>query len=632
MAITTTTITKAAGWARTDVIDQLEQAFTWAGMNGGEQQGYVIGISSFIGNGGVIVGSSNTSYYDVMPSSTTGIGTGASFYVQRSSGYVYRLYVNRPGYGYTSGDTVTLSAEDIGKSSQGASDIVLKIITAGEVSNSVSYAVTFTNTYEAAGTDRNGSVSGTNTTITIKEGDLITFTNNDSNSYYRVNIGFTTTDYDGDALNYATSYNRVFNVYNQNAPNGGGICSFRPEPGQRGTYSILDDASNVTDTKLIVLPADEADITYTGIGSTSTFYSKGVTSGTTYPWGVARHTIQSNKTFGDTYRGYEVVSNNTLKSHVGSAFHPNTTNWYTGELGGTYTYQMSPVVPSRFAGNLNFDVPTTPVTDTQATFSGTATYGNSNYIQDGGGSPKTFASSNTYQLDLNVFRSGLDPNFVVFSYRHPTLSSSKLRDNTYHTWFNHNFTSTLWDYDYVFLGGHTEIIPSTLESSGPYLEFRTYIVGEASYFSGTSPSKRCAEFGYSEIASDDINFGSGYRSSHYYSTNFPDGGNPTDSVATYVRTTGVRSSGGQNDIDNISSEANFNAVIKGLPLCVNLMPVPYYIPDDFVLIDFDYASPSANIQQGDTVTISGSEVYTVIQGSYDQTTRTRGILFCARTV
>ena len=50
------------------------------------------------------------------------------------------------------------------------------------------------------------------------------------------------------------------------------------------------------------------------------------------------------------------------------------------------------------------------------------------------------------------------------------------------------------------------------------------------------------------------------------------------------------------------------------------------------IIDFDYASPSANIQQGDTVTISGSEVYTVIQGSYDQTTRTRGILFCARTV
>jgi hypothetical protein len=65
-----------------------------------------------------------------------------------------------------------------------------------------------------------------------------------------------------------------------------------------------------------------------------------------------------------------------------------------------------------------------------------------------------------------------------------------------------------------------------------------------------------------------------------------------------------------------------------------MIPCPYYLPDDFVLIDFDYSVSAANIQQGDTITISGSEVYTVIMGSYNQTTnsRTRGILFCARTV
>jgi hypothetical protein len=82
----------------------------------------------------------------------------------------------------------------------------------------------------------------------------------------------------------------------------------------------------------------------------------------------------------------------------------------------------------------------------------------------------------------------------------------------------------------------------------------------------------------------------------------------------------------------VSPEANFNAAIKGLPLNGQLLPVPYYMPDDFVLIEFYYPSASANIQQGDTITISGSEVYTVITGSYNQTTFTRGILFCARTV
>ena len=76
---------------------------------------------------------------------------------------------------------------------------------------------------------------------------------------------------------------------------------------------------------------------------------------------------------------------------------------------------------------------------------------------------------------------------------------------------------------------------------------------------------------------------------------------------------------------------NYNAVIKGIPLSSMLVPCPYYLPDDFVLINFDHASPGQNIQQNDTVTISGSEVYTVIDGAYNQTTRTRGILLCART-
>ena len=77
---------------------------------------------------------------------------------------------------------------------------------------------------------------------------------------------------------------------------------------------------------------------------------------------------------------------------------------------------------------------------------------------------------------------------------------------------------------------------------------------------------------------------------------------------------------------------NHNAVIKGIPLSSQLIPCPYYIPDDFVLIQFDHAAPGQNIQQNDTVTISeGSEVYTVIDGAYNQTTRTRGILLAART-
>jgi hypothetical protein len=85
---------------------------------------------------------------------------------------------------------------------------------------------------------------------------------------------------------------------------------------------------------------------------------------------------------------------------------------------------------------------------------------------------------------------------------------------------------------------------------------------------------------------------------------------------------------------SIGSVMDSNAVLKGLPLSTCMMPVPYYLPDDFVMIQFHYGSVNANIQQGDTVTVSPSEIYTVIAGSYNMTTDnvTRGVLFCGRKV
>ena len=107
---------------------------------------------------------------------------------------------------------------------------------------------------------------------------------------------------------------------------------------------------------------------------------------------------------------------------------------------------------------------------------------------------------------------------------------------------------------------------------------------------------------------------------HYYRNN------------TYSEHNNFRGDPGFTDYTNKSPDVlNHNAVIKGIPLSSHMVPCPYYLPDDFVLIQFDHASPSQNIQQNDTVTISGSEVYTVIDGAYNQTNRTRGILFCART-
>ena len=460
MAITTTTITKSAGWSRSDVITQLEDAFNWLDWHGSPHTGVANTITSYTGGG--TVGVSADIYQDVRPVLSTGIGTGASFYVQRSGGSIYRIHVNRPGYGFTAGEIVTLSSEDIGGSSSGATDLELT-------------------------------------------------------------LGISTETY-GD----------------------------------------------------------------------STFYDSD-TSGS-YPWGVLRHVIQEDKKYGDTYRAFQMDSSTTMGIYAGSGFNPNDTQWTSGN--GNY-------YPNRFAGESNLDL--SAYTIASSSYFDSSSLRMTSYDQR----VLTLANSSSYDLDLNIYRSGIDPNFVVFSYKQPTLSSTKLRDNTFATFILHNFTSNLWDYDEVFLGGVTTIEPSGSDTN-PYLQFLTECAGLQQVDSSWI-SKRTAESGYLGQESSSV---TANKYARYYAT-IADTYGSTDEPGIYYR--------------DSNRYGSYNAVIKGIPLCLNLIPNPYFIPDDFVLIQFEYSSPSANIQQGDTVTISGSEVYTVITGSYRQDSTTRGILFCART-
>ena len=159
------------------------------------------------------------------------------------------------------------------------------------------------------------------------------------------------------------------------------------------------------------------------------------------------------------------------------------------------------------------------------------------------------------------------------------------------------------------------------------------MIHEWSTSTGRSPTKRAAEFGYMPL--DDSGYGSKYKTTEYESNTYPDQTN-TDSVGIYYRNrtdaplrSNNLSSGTTGEL--MPASTDFNAVIKGIPIQAKWLPMPYFVPDDFVFIDFNYGTPSANIQQGDTITVSGAEIYTVITGSYNQTNRTRGILFCART-
>ena len=505
MAITTTTILKAAGWARTDVIDMLEQGFTWLGLHGTQVSGLVTSISAYSGGG--TVGSSGTTYYDVPVATTSGIGTGATFDVYRGSGTVNIIYVNRPGYGYTNGEYVTLSAADIGGSGNGA-----------------------------------------------------------------VAIGIT------------------------------------------------------------------VNIDPVGYGSTNQFFDKNLTPSvdTNRPWGVLKQDFDTSKRFGVTYRGFKVYDDHRLSFYAGSSFFPfNTSN--TNNLGGRNR--------DTFRGTEFLDVSATGLSldDNYDNYSQVS-------ASSDGFQYATLNSPTTHNLKLNIYRSSIDPNFAVLSFSQPSVSGT-LDQSTFSTFIIHNFNSNLWNLNEVFSAGITFIdkkasIDQNGGNSGT-LSFKTALV------SGKNPSltylnsTRTAEAGWSQIYNETSRYGTYLQnftiasSQSNYTASVGSGDHDYQTISSipatiYSRTNGFKDKGkieaNSDTYGNRYPITSYNSVIKGIPINGNLIPCPYYMPDDFVVIDFRLSQSGQDIKQGDTVTISGSEVYTVITGSYNKYGETAGVLFCARTV
>ena len=353
----------------------------------------------------------------------------------------------------------------------------------------------------------------------------------------------------------------------------------------------------------------------TSYGSASTFYDKDVTNSSTSPWGVLRMENDNTKVYGDTYFGFQANGNNLYFSS-GSSFYPYNTDALLNKQG---RYANS------FRGQVYQDVLHDPTGQTNNLVT-TSTNTSIDIAQ------LEYASSNAFTSELNVFRSGIDNNFAVFSFKHPDKSSSSIDDNTYGTFFLHKFTHSLLNFDELSLGTMSYFDPVYRDMSNAHHEMHT-------------------SFGNS-VSQDDWlgrqfmmgwNTGSQYYimntflRDYIHATTYPTSRGNTERRHYYRNNdnsehNNFRGDLGLTDYTNKSPDVlNHNAVIKGLPLSSHMVPCPFYLPDDFVLIQFDHASPSQNIQQNDTITISGSEVYTVIDGAYNQTNRTRGILFCART-
>jgi hypothetical protein len=640
MAISTNTFRVNPGWARSDVITQMETALTWLGWQAGTETGHIVGLSSFWGGGNTGV----TDYYhDVRQKSTSGVGTNASFYVYRNTDGVRLVLINRPGVGYTSGELVVLDGNSIGGISSGAADLSFKVCVDETVTGGSTISIATTDIFYAGadyifsfkGSDRNGTLGTGQTHITVREGDIVSIGNSYNSAYPPVLVNPLPRN-----PNNASRDRSMISGQRTGGPSLNNFIIFRPKIGQAGIYHFKSTSGTLGPElgRLIVEPwnGNPGDRTLVGIGSTNTFWDKNLN--TTYPWGVQNHKIQDNKRYGSTYRifreytaGYlDIVTCSGYSSYYGGEYYGNSDNGNTD----TSDYHGGTASPKRPAGSSNLDFPAYTAYDITDSSLSLAEYA-SVTSQIARLATINHGTNYGFNLDLNVFKSNLDPRFSVFSYRASNLSSTHLTTNTFDTWFFHNFTTDIWDLDHVFLGGMTMIYPTTGNTTYPALKFRTYLSSKDPDNSNAG-AKRTAEFPYQD------NRGYSSNSDNYVdwfieSTAYPFDMTPTTTRMYYRSNDSAFTYGGgypNNDggNDRVSPDANFNAVIKGLPLSGCLLPVPYYLPDDFVLIQFYYNAANANIQQGDTITISPSEVYTVITGSYNQTTVTRGILFCARTV
>lgn len=346
----------------------------------------------------------------------------------------------------------------------------------------------------------------------------------------------------------------------------------------------------------------------------------------------------ASKTYGVTYWLFELSSDYQIKFKTGiNPFFDNL------QASGTTDANHGP----RFGGNDALDYAE-----------------NNNRMEPTTFTERAFATSSTptaYPLKIVTYRaqSPQDSDFAIFQFVQ-TINGS---DIPYLTWFHHkgnNYGSGVWDLDHVWQGGMTEIY-----GTNNCIEFQTtnthrYSFEQVESSNDDRRTMREALYGYlrtTTTAEDHSrirynvthNF---YRSdvAHdntvipYFRENTYDDVTYTQNQYYDKNINDTITAGSEDDFvggsQEVSSSVNYYKPIKGLPLSINLAPIPYYLPDDFVVIPFDITPGQADIRVGDTITISASEVYEVVHYSYTQLAetydgitdnRTIGVVFAART-
>ena len=372
-----------------------------------------------------------------------------------------------------------------------------------------------------------------------------------------------------------------------------------------------------------------------GIGTTTAYFDKDTDPSTAAPWAVLKQDNDPSKLFGTTYRGFRIEDDYRMYKLVGPSYSP--VDWR----------DFGPITmdDKTFRGTQYLDCYDREGDSINESILQVGQFNSSTPIQFA-----TTSSPNTHALKLTAYRSSIDTDFVVYVFSQPTVSGD-ISDKTYDAIYFHRFDSSLWDLDEVFLGGATLFRATdpanTTQASSIALTTQTMLAGQKYQYGQSTICTRTAEAGYTQQYNESHN-GNYSVTTSYVTTQGDNNNTNTDNFTNtaytstqsyiYSRVGGEKDNGYVNDIsggdnyDNFVGISTYRAVVKGIPLSTNLIPCPYYIPDDFVLLEINYPQSEVDFLEGDIIKISETEQYVIIKGSYNKWETTNGIFFCGRVV
>ena len=383
--------------------------------------------------------------------------------------------------------------------------------------------------------------------------------------------------------------------------------------------NTAQSASNAGDGK--------ASIKVTTIGQSATSFQKSQHG----QYIVCKLDNDTSKSFGTTYWAFGLQPNQNrmvVRSGVGWNWLNNAGTRYVG--GGSSTNL------GQFQGDTGLDI------QGSYNYLDTATSGLSGTTHE-----YMFATSSTpeqYPIEIRTYRAtGVqDTDFAVIQF----VQSINQVATPFFTFIIHRGNSwgtNVADLDYVWNGSFTEIGTSTRSIKTEFTNTGySYAQGAFTEPADDNTLARELSYGYIRNASDSY---TAIRPLSLYKCNIDTTNSNSDALTYFRDNTYDKNSQSwklniQERTEVVAPDANYYRPIKGIPISNQLVPCPYYMPDDFALIQVSVSPGATEFRPGDTITISGSEIYTVIRAGYDTSQtglnntsgdQSMGMLFCART-